>query len=565
MAFKFPFTNYHELNLTWVLDQLKKLFEESQENVETIETYENRLSAVEQEVPVIEENAQQALNTANAAASLAQTAKSTADTAQENALTASAQAGQARAEAEDASADAQSAIQAAQQAQATAQNFDGRITQAQDDASAALEASQSFENRVNAAINTANNAANTATIAQGIAVNANQNAANALDIANTADGKADTALSEIGDLSDLQTTVKTDLVSAINEAVQSGGVTSVNGKTGAVTLDASDIPYNSGTVATELPKKQDAPESTGAAGQVLTLDDSLNPVWDFPSGSGGLDSDVTYYISSSPTAFNQNSVYSVRALVSYEGKVWECHTAVTEPGPFTGTDNWTEEGVISNDNNSGLAANDPINIEKALSLIPKNLNGNKVTLEFVASIYRGTASTLYIQNFFGGTLIFNGNGYKLMYYGSRMRGIVIYDVNKIILNNIEIRTTYRGSGLRVYRSVVFANNISSIGGGTWENPYTGTGFYLYDSTLYVAGGIIITGTNALVAYSSIIQRYYTEVSETSLTAPTLTCTATSNSIINESSLIMLGASLILPGRKNISTGTGGITNATERT
>lgn len=301
MAFKFPFTNYHELNLTWILEQLKKLFEESNENVETIEGYEDRLSAVETELPVVEATANQAETVANAAATLAQTAKSTADTANENALTASAQAGLARQEAATAEAEAQAATQAAQQAQATAQDFDGRITQAEENASEALQEAQSFENRVDAAINTANNAANTATIAQGIAVNANQNAATALDTAQTADGKAEAAqdaadiadnkaeaaqdaadiadgkaeaaqdtadqnAANIGNLADLTTTAKNNLVAAINEAAQSGGgggggaVTSVNGKTGDVVLDAEDIAYNSGTVASELESVSDKTE-----------------------------------------------------------------------------------------------------------------------------------------------------------------------------------------------------------------------------------------------------------------------------------------------------------------
>lgn len=181
MAFKFPFTNYHELNLTWVLEQLKQLFEESEENIETIETYDTRLSAVESEVSTLETTTSQAINTANAAATNAATALSRANTANENALTASSQAGAATVAAQGALQEAQTATQTAQQAQATAMTFDGRITQAQNDASAAVHEAESFENRVNAAINTANNAANTATIAQGIAVNANQTAAQALD------------------------------------------------------------------------------------------------------------------------------------------------------------------------------------------------------------------------------------------------------------------------------------------------------------------------------------------------------------------------------------------------
>lgn len=179
MAFKFPFTNYHELNLTWVLDQLKALFEKSEENVTVIENYNGRLTAVETELPLVEETAQGAAQQAAGAATLAQQAKSTADTAQENAIQAQGLAGTARQEAQAAQSAADAATQAAQQAQATAQNFDGRITQAENDASQALEASRSFENRVQSAITTANNAAQTATNAQGIATRADQNAARA--------------------------------------------------------------------------------------------------------------------------------------------------------------------------------------------------------------------------------------------------------------------------------------------------------------------------------------------------------------------------------------------------
>lgn len=184
MAFKFPFTNYHELNLTWVLDQLKSLFEKSEENVTVIENYNGRLTAVETELPLVEETARGASQTAANAASLAQTAKSAADTAQENAIQAQGLAGTARQEAQAAQAAADAATQAAQQAQAAAQNFDGRITQAENDASQALAASRSFENRVQSAITTANNAAQTATNAQGIATRADQNAALALDTLN---------------------------------------------------------------------------------------------------------------------------------------------------------------------------------------------------------------------------------------------------------------------------------------------------------------------------------------------------------------------------------------------
>lgn len=52
----------------------------------------------------------------------------------------------------------------------------------------------------------------------------------------------DSARDSVGDLTELTTTAKTDLVSAINEAAESGGqVDSVNGKTGAVVLTAADV------------------------------------------------------------------------------------------------------------------------------------------------------------------------------------------------------------------------------------------------------------------------------------------------------------------------------------
>ena len=275
MAFKFPFTNYHELNLTWVLDQLKALFEKSEENVTTIETYNDRLTAVETELPVISETASEASRAAAAAGTLAQTAKATADTAQENAIQAQTLAGAARQEAQAAQTAANEAAQAAQQAQATAQNFDGRITQAENDSSQALEASRSFENRVQAAITTANNANQTATNAQGIAMRADQNAGAALD--------------RIGDLSQLETEAKQNLVAAINEALENGGkVDSVNGKKGVVVLDAGDIGYNGSTVEGALNGKQNAPTAAGTAGQVLGLNNNLQPVWvDQTGGSSG--------------------------------------------------------------------------------------------------------------------------------------------------------------------------------------------------------------------------------------------------------------------------------------
>ena len=82
--------------------------------------------------------------------------------------------------------------------------------------------------------------------------------------------------------------------------VTNGAVSSVAGKTGAVTLDANDVAfsesgtYDDGTVGKELSdqknaieQKQNAPSSAGTAGQVLGLDSNLDPVWVNQSGGGG--------------------------------------------------------------------------------------------------------------------------------------------------------------------------------------------------------------------------------------------------------------------------------------
>lgn len=81
-----------------------------------------------------------------------------------------------------------------------------------------------------------------------------------------------------------------------------GAVSSVNGETGVVNLDAEDIPYDASATHTEgsigeqlsthssaITEKQDKPVSVGTAGQVLSLNQSLQPVWTDPQSGGGVD------------------------------------------------------------------------------------------------------------------------------------------------------------------------------------------------------------------------------------------------------------------------------------
>ncbi len=128
MAFKFPFTNYHELNLDWILKKLGELFEASAENVETIETYEGRLTAVEGDVVTIGGNADQALQIATGAQSLAETAQQTGQQALAYAQTAQSTAAGAINASGTAMQEAQIARQEAQQAIYISQNTAGQLS-----------------------------------------------------------------------------------------------------------------------------------------------------------------------------------------------------------------------------------------------------------------------------------------------------------------------------------------------------------------------------------------------------------------------------------------------------
>jgi len=77
------------------------------------------------------------------------------------------------------------------------------------------------------------------------------------------------------------------------------GVVSVNGQTGIVTLDGEDIAISTGAVqsikdvtdalATAISGKLAAPAQAGSQGQVLGLDQNLQPVWMTVEGSGTTD------------------------------------------------------------------------------------------------------------------------------------------------------------------------------------------------------------------------------------------------------------------------------------
>ncbi len=88
---------------------------------------------------------------------------------------------------------------------------EGIASQASTDVAGLTSTVNTLSGNVTTVTTTANNAQSTAT--------------SALNTANSADGKATTNASSIGDITDLETTVKTDLVSAINEVNEKNIIT----------------------------------------------------------------------------------------------------------------------------------------------------------------------------------------------------------------------------------------------------------------------------------------------------------------------------------------------------
>ena len=179
MAYKFPWTNYHELNLDWILNTVKELFAKTEQNNAIVEQYDGRLTEVELTADNAQTAAGQALENSTAAIDLAQNAQTTATQAQQAAGQAQQAAGQAQTAAGQALEAAATAQQTATQAQQTAQNFDGRITQAENNAANALQAAQAFDEQVQGAITAANNANEAATNAVTVSAAARQIAADA--------------------------------------------------------------------------------------------------------------------------------------------------------------------------------------------------------------------------------------------------------------------------------------------------------------------------------------------------------------------------------------------------
>lgn len=162
--------------------------------------------------------------------------------------------------------------------------------------------------------------------------------------------------SKIGDLTELETTVSTDLVSAINELAEgsgSAGVTSFNGQTGAVTYTApvTSVNGNTGAVTLTIPDAQVQSDwnATTGMGVILNKPTIPNvPSWALASNKptytasevGALPSSTTYV-----SSFNGNT-----GAITYSAPVSSVNgdtgAVVVDQLKTTGSSNNTEYNLI---------------------------------------------------------------------------------------------------------------------------------------------------------------------------------------------------------------------------
>lgn len=146
---------------------------------------------------------------------------------------------------------------------------EGVASQASSDVTTLTSTVNTLSGNVTTATTTANNAQSTAT--------------SALNTANTADGKANTNATNIGDLTDLDTSVKTDLVSAIND--------SYKGRNYIVAGMSSDQTISTANSLTKL----NLNSVTSSNGSLLTLDTTNHEII-VGAGVNHIEVSAQYYI-----------------------------------------------------------------------------------------------------------------------------------------------------------------------------------------------------------------------------------------------------------------------------
>lgn len=157
----FPWTKFNEINLDWFLGQFKETqdaMEHAEDAVETINTYDARISAAERNSTIAVQQAGEALATAGDAQEVAEGIEGKADRA-------IATAGNAVDTANAATTRSTTALEVANSANTTAQGVDAKATQALSDSATALSVANGMSDRLSNAEDDASQAADDAAVA----------------------------------------------------------------------------------------------------------------------------------------------------------------------------------------------------------------------------------------------------------------------------------------------------------------------------------------------------------------------------------------------------------------
>ena len=159
---EYPYTNFHDINLDWVLEKTKECVEKVGAAESVAQQAQDTAQTAKTTAETAQTEAERAAQTAANSATVAQEAKATADGIDAKATRALEKAGNAESEVGSATQAAAAATQAATEATQAAQN-------ATNTAAAAQTAAENAQAAAQAANNTANQAESTATEAKNIA------------------------------------------------------------------------------------------------------------------------------------------------------------------------------------------------------------------------------------------------------------------------------------------------------------------------------------------------------------------------------------------------------------
>lgn len=180
---EYPYTNFHDINLDWVLEKTKECVEKVGAVESVAQEAKDTSTAAKTEAETAKAEAAKAAQAAAKSATDAQEAKATADGVDAKATEALQKAGNAEAEVSSATQAAAAATQAAQNAtntaaaaQTTAENAQAAAEAAAADAQTAAGSVSEFDGRITASTNTANQAKSTADTAQSTATEAKNTA-----------------------------------------------------------------------------------------------------------------------------------------------------------------------------------------------------------------------------------------------------------------------------------------------------------------------------------------------------------------------------------------------------